>query len=270
MVDFFRRYWIAGLVLLLVIIHGSIIGYIRSQASRLQTTVSREFSLGEFQFVSPDRKTWTRFQVHAVLTHNRRFQGRNTLNQQFWQVHEAIEQYFRNTEPALLKDPKMVEVKAGLKKVIDERVGDSLVDQVLVTQFMELPVFPANLPTQPQASDLVNTKPHNGDFQEPKESAKDSHDANHTDGHKKGHGSDHSVANANGHGDSHGDAHGDKHGAEATGGHGSDSADEHGQSHGASDEVADAKADAHGDGHAEAGKEAHAPEHTDSHEEPAH
>jgi hypothetical protein len=270
MVDFFRRYWIAGLVLLLVIIHGSIIGYIRSQASRLQTTVSREFSLGEFQFVSPDRKTWTRFQVHAVLTHNRRFQGRNTLNQQFWQVHEAIEQYFRNTEPALLKDPKMVEVKAGLKKVIDERVGDSLVDQVLVTQFMELPVFPANLPTQPQASDLVNTKPHNGDFQEPKESAKDSHDANHTDGHKKGHGSDHSVANANGHGDSHGDAHGDKHGAEATGGHGSDSADGHGQSHGASDEVADAKADAHGDGHAEVGKEAHAPEHTDSHEEPAH
>ncbi|MEY4565728.1 MAG: hypothetical protein RLY14_698 [Planctomycetota bacterium] len=262
MVDFFRRYWIAGLVLLLVIIHGSIIGYIRSQASRLQTTVSREFSLGEFQFVSPDRKTWTRFQVHAVLTHNRRFQGRNTLNQHFWQVHEAIEQYFRHTEPALLKDPKMVEMKAGLKKVIDERVGDSLIDQVLVTQFMELPVFPANLPTQPQASDLVNTKPHNGDFQEAKEESKDSHTATHSGEDKAGHGSDHGVAKGDGHGDSHGTA--------SSGSHGIDPADGHGQSHGASAEVAHAKSEDHGGTHVDSGKEAHATEHSEPHEEPAH
>jgi hypothetical protein len=155
MVDIFRRYWIAGLVLLLVIIHGGIIGYIRSQASRLQTTASREFSLGEFTLVSADKSHCTRFQIHAVLPHSRRFAGRSTLQQNYWMIHEAIEQHLRQIEPALLRDPAMIEIKNSLKKVVDERLGEPLVEQLLITNLLELPIDRLNVPAYTVNEDLV-------------------------------------------------------------------------------------------------------------------
>jgi len=158
MVDFFRRYWIAGLVLLLVIIHGGIIGYIRSQASRLQTTASREFSLGEFTIISADKTTCTKFQLHAILPHSRRFQGRNTLQQNYWMIHEAAEQYLRKAEPALLRDPAMIEIKAALKKVIDERLGEPLVEELLLTNMLELPIDRLTIPAYPVSSELAQTE----------------------------------------------------------------------------------------------------------------
>lgn len=160
MVDIFRRYWIAGLVLLLVIIHGGIIGYIRSQASRLQTTASREFSLGEFTLISADKTSCTRFQVHAVLPHSRRFQGRSTLQQNYWMIHEAIEQHLRQVEPALLRDPAMVEIKNSLKKVVDERLGEPLVEQLLVTHLLELPIDRLSIPAYSPKEELAQAETH--------------------------------------------------------------------------------------------------------------
>lgn len=158
MTEFFRRYWIAGLVMLLVIIHGGIIGYIRSQASRLQTTASREFSLGEFTIISADKTFCTRFQVHAVLPHSRRFAGRTTLQQNYWMVHESIEQHLRTVEPPLLRDPAMVEIKNSLKKVVDERLGEPLVEQLLITNLMELPIDRLNVPAYRVNEDLVQAE----------------------------------------------------------------------------------------------------------------
>lgn len=145
-------------MLLLVIIHGGIIGYIRSQASRLQTTASREYSLGEFTLISADKTNCTRFQVHAILPHSRRFQGRTTLQQNYWSIHEAIEQHLRQIEPALLKDPAMVEIKSLLKKVVDERLGEPLVEQLLITNLLELPIDRLNVPAYTVNEELVQAE----------------------------------------------------------------------------------------------------------------
>jgi hypothetical protein len=97
--------------------------------------------------------------VHAVLPHSRRFAGRTTLQQNYWLVHESIEQHLRTVEPPLLRDPAMVEIKSSLKKVVDERLGEPLVEQLLITNLMELPIDRLNVPAYRANEDLVQAEP---------------------------------------------------------------------------------------------------------------
>jgi hypothetical protein len=53
----------------------------------------------------------------------------------------------------------MVEIKSSLKKVVDERLGEPLVEQLLITNLMELPIDRLNVPAYRANEDLVQAEP---------------------------------------------------------------------------------------------------------------
>jgi hypothetical protein len=51
----------------------------------------------------------------------------------------------------------MIEIKAALKKVIDERLGEPLVEELLLTNMLELPIDRLTIPAYPVSGELAQT-----------------------------------------------------------------------------------------------------------------
>jgi hypothetical protein len=138
--SFVRKYWVAGLVILLVAIHAMIIGYVRSEATRLKTVASSEIPLGLFYKQSTDRQWLTQLRVHLQVPPERRLAARATVEHNRWLVHEAVEEALRRLDEKLLLDPSLVVVKDEIKQAIDQVLHEEIVERIVVNDRIDLEV----------------------------------------------------------------------------------------------------------------------------------
>jgi len=138
--SFVRKYWIAALVMLLVSIHAIIIGYVRSEATRLKTIASSEIPVGLFYKQWADPMWMTQLRVHLQVPPERRLAARATIEHNRWIVHEAVEEAIRGLDESLLRDPALVAVKQELKRAIDEVLHEKLVDKIVINDRLDLTI----------------------------------------------------------------------------------------------------------------------------------
>lgn len=138
--NFLQRYWIAGLVLCLVVIHAVIIGYVRAEASRIKITASNEIPLGLYYVQSKDKQWMSQLRVHLLVPPEKRLAAKATIEHHRWLLHETVEEKLRQLDPALLEDAVLLEIKEQIKLAIDEQLQEEVVEQVLINDRVDLPI----------------------------------------------------------------------------------------------------------------------------------
>lgn len=159
---FIKRYWIAGLVMLLVVIHAVIIGYVRSEASRVRIAATNEIPIGVYYVQSKDSQWLTQLRVHLLVAPQRRLEAKATIEQHRWMIHELIEEKLRQLDPALLEDAVLLKVKEEIKTALDERMHAEIIEQVLVNDRLRIPSnrFEYPIPSHPTEPEALYTAVH--------------------------------------------------------------------------------------------------------------
>lgn len=150
-----RRYWIAGLVLCLVVTHAIIIGYVRSEAAKIKVMASNEIPLGVYYVQSEDRRWVSQLRVHLLVQPSKRLSAKATIEHNRWLLHEAVEEKLHTIDPKLLEDPVLLEIKEKIKLAVEEQLADSVIQAVLVNDRIKLPIDTFRYqapydPTQPE------------------------------------------------------------------------------------------------------------------------
>lgn len=141
LVKFIRRYWVAGLILLMVAVHAAVIGYVRSRVARLQSTVSTAVEIGSFRFQPvDDLSTVYHFQLHAIVDPSKRHRGEDRLTQKRLEIRESSEQFLRQVDKEWLVDPSQTKIRNGLMEVVLKYLDEPVVQRMLITDWLELPV----------------------------------------------------------------------------------------------------------------------------------
>lgn len=253
--SFVRKYWVAGLVILLVAIHAMIIGYVRSEATRLKTVASSEIPLGLFYKQSSNRQWLTQLRVHLQAPPERRLAARATIEHNRWLIHEAVEEALRRLDEDLLADPSLVVVKDQIKQAIEQVLHEQIVERIVINDRIDLDICEFHL--RPSQELITPGEEANTTLTTVRPTRKTLSEQN----------GDHAAADADenvAHGD--GEAHGsdDGHGAAEHGASNSAHAGKH-------SEHAPAKATSHAPkstSHSSAKPSAHAAKKTDSHGAP--
>lgn len=135
-----RRYWAAGMILLMVAIHASVIGYVRSRISLLSSIESTAVEIGSFRFqpVANPAKVY-HFQLHAVMDPAKPKRGRDRILQMRMEIIEASEQMLRQVDLKWLEDPTQSQIRDQLMAVVQRHLDEPLVQRVLITDWLELP-----------------------------------------------------------------------------------------------------------------------------------
>lgn len=154
--SFVRRYWIAGLVMSLVIIHAIIIGYVRAEAARVKITASNEIPIGLYYIQSEDRRWTTQLRVHLEVEPERRLVAKATIEHHRWLIHEVVEEKLRQIDRSLLNDAVLLKIKEEIQLAIEEALQEKVVKRVLVNDRIDLPVDHFPLPVAP---DLTEPEP---------------------------------------------------------------------------------------------------------------
>ncbi len=160
---FIKRYWIAGLVMCLVVIHAVIIGYVRSEASRIKVTASNEIPLGLYYVQSADKEWMSQLRVHVLVAPDQRLTAKATMEHHRWLLHEVVEEKLRQLDPQLLEDAVLLEIKEQIKLAIEETLEEEIIERVLVNDRVDIPIrnFDYQPPgdiTQPEAIYTSATK----------------------------------------------------------------------------------------------------------------
>lgn len=135
-----RRYWIAALVMLLVMIHAVIIGYVRSEARQVKVNASQEIPLGVYYIQSADKQWLSQLRIHVLVRREIRLAAKANVEMNRWMIHQAVEEKLRQVDPALLADPVLLEIKSQIKAVVDEALAEELVESVVINDRIELPL----------------------------------------------------------------------------------------------------------------------------------
>jgi len=139
-VNFIRRYWAAGLILIIVVIHAAIIGYVRTRVARLAKAHSDTVEVGQFRFQNTSNLgTIYQFRLHAVVEPARRIETQELLTKKRYEVQEASEQLLRQVNLQWLADPVHAEVRERLLEIISQQLHEPLVKRVLITDWLEIP-----------------------------------------------------------------------------------------------------------------------------------
>ncbi len=160
--SFIKRYWIAGLVMLLVVIHAIIIGYVRSEASRVRIAATNEIPIGVYYVQSADSMWLTQLRVHLLVAPERRLEAKATIEQHRWMIHELIEEKLRQLDPTLLEDAVLLKVKEEIKTALDERMHAEVIEQVLINDRLRIPAtrFEYPIPGAPTEPESLYTVVH--------------------------------------------------------------------------------------------------------------
>ncbi|RMF44827.1 MAG: hypothetical protein D6753_01580 [Planctomycetota bacterium] len=153
--SFIRRYWIAGLVVVLVIIHAIIIGYVRAEATKVKVAASNEIPLGVYYVQSTDKNWLTQLRVHVVVSPEKRMAAKSTIERHRWTLHEVVEERLRQMDPKFLRDAVLLEIKEQIRVALDEELKDDVIEKIVINDRMDLPVHrfdygPVYDPTHPE------------------------------------------------------------------------------------------------------------------------
>ena len=87
-----------------------------------------------------DLTTVYHFQFHAVLDPSKRHRGEERLAQMRMVILEESEQRLRKVDPKLLDDPAQTQIREQLMEIVLRHLDEPLVQRVLITDWLELPV----------------------------------------------------------------------------------------------------------------------------------
>ena len=136
-----RRYWGAALILLMVSAHAAVIGYVRSRVASLGDTTSTAVEIGSFRFQPiGDLQTIYHFQLHAIMDPAKRNRGEDRMSQMRMEIREESEQLLRQVDPKWLDDPTQTQIRDRLMAVVLKHLDEPIVQRVLITDWLELPV----------------------------------------------------------------------------------------------------------------------------------
>ncbi|WP_145097002.1 hypothetical protein [Rosistilla carotiformis] len=138
--NFIRRFWVFGLILVMVALHALIIVNVRKELVKIKAEESQAVDLGEFRFQRADDKT-TIYQVHlfALLEPSQSLRGRKQLEQNIAMLTEVVGQQLRLADKAWLADPIQTDLKHHLKQEISKSMNIDFLEQLLVTEWLEYP-----------------------------------------------------------------------------------------------------------------------------------
>lgn len=152
-----RRYWGASLIVLMVAVHAVVIGYVRSRVSRLSSLQSPVVEIGSFRFQPvSDMDTVYHFNLHAVVDPSRRRRGEERLHLMQMEIREASEQLLRQVDPQWLDDPAQTQIRDRLMGVVLKHLDEPLVQRMLITDWLELPVDSIDLDLESSAGNLAS------------------------------------------------------------------------------------------------------------------
>ncbi len=151
-----KRYWIAGLVMCLVVIHAVIIGYVRSEATRIKITASNEIPIGLYYVQSADKQWMSQLRVHVLVPPKKRLAAKATIEHHRWLIHEVVEERLHQLPRELLEDAVLLEIKEQIKLAIEETLQDKIIERVVVNDRVDIPIHRIGYPlpddiTRPEA-----------------------------------------------------------------------------------------------------------------------
>jgi len=140
-VTVFRRYWAAALILVMVAVHAAVIGYLRSRVANVGEVASTSVELGAFRFQPvADLSKVYQFDLHAVVDPGRRHHAEQRLMQMKMEIHESSEQMLRQVDGQWMTDPAQAQIRRRLMEVVQKHLDEALVQRVLITNWLELPI----------------------------------------------------------------------------------------------------------------------------------
>jgi len=158
-VKFIRRYWGAGIILLMVAVHAVVIGYVRSRVASLSRVESTAVHVGSFRFQPvADLSTVYHFDLHAVVDPSKRYRGEERITQMRMEILEASEQLLRQVDVQWLDDPEQTQIRERLMEIVLKHLDEPLVQRVLITDWLELPVQTVDLELPPKRSEKLAAK----------------------------------------------------------------------------------------------------------------
>ncbi|MCE3017361.1 MAG: hypothetical protein ACK56W_11055 [Pirellula sp.] len=137
MLETFRRYWIAMLVLVMIGLHASIVGLIRHQASLAKVDASCEVDLGNFLAFQSGGKPPISMQLHAIVPINHRMKSRQLIELNQSQIRQALEEHLRQIDGRVLTDPYLTDLRSQLLDVMVQTIGNSSIEELVITKVFE-------------------------------------------------------------------------------------------------------------------------------------
>lgn len=124
-------------MIVLVGLHASIVGVIRHQASLAKIDASCEVDLGQYLAFQTGKKAPLQMRLHAIVPLNHRMKSRQLIELNKAQVRQSIEEYLRQLDSKVLIDPYLADLKSQLMEVLVQTIGDSSIDDLVVTEVRE-------------------------------------------------------------------------------------------------------------------------------------
>jgi hypothetical protein len=137
MLETFRRYWIAMLVLVMIGLHASIVGLIRYQASLAKVDASCEVDLGSYLAFQSGGKPPISMQLHAIVPINHRMKSRQLIDLNQSQIRQSLEEHLRQIDGRVLTDPYLTDLRSQLLEVMVQTIGNSSIEELVITKVCE-------------------------------------------------------------------------------------------------------------------------------------
>ena len=131
---------------MMVVVHVAVIGYVRSRVSRLSNVDSTVIEMGSYRFqpVNDLSKVY-HFKLHAVIDPTKLRRGEERLHLMRLQIRETTEQTLRQVDPTWLEDPTQNQIRDRLMTIVHNHLEEPLVQRMLITDWLELPVQSVDL-----------------------------------------------------------------------------------------------------------------------------
>lgn len=137
MLETIRKYWIAGLVLVMVGLHASIVGLIRHQASLAKVDISCEVDLGTYLAYPNENNTPVSMRLHAIVPLNHRVKSRQLIELNQAQIRQSIEEHIRQVDHRVLRDPYLSDLRTQLLEVLVQTIGSTSVEDLAITELQK-------------------------------------------------------------------------------------------------------------------------------------
>jgi hypothetical protein len=251
MLETIRKYWIGGLVLVMIGLHASIVGLIRHQASLAKVDISCEVDLGTYLAYPNEDNTPVSMRLHAIVPLNHRVKSRQLIELNHAQIRQAIEEHIRQVDHRVLRDPYLSDLRTQLLEVLVQTIGSTSVEDLAITELQKtnsdyaLSFTNASHPRRPKLVATLRSETDAGSEEDPAHSSGEHDPENHGKHEDAGH------ADTEHSGDEDSDSH-------TTGSHDEGDSHDSSDSHGAStkDKAHDSR-DASASGHGAASDKDH-------------
>ena len=131
------RKWIAGLLILSIVVHLTGIVYYQVFAGGTVTVTSPEIALGEFAFAAGKSElgkiTAAKFQLHISPLEQVEREARYRLHTREFRVRQDIEELLRQAHSGDFVDPKLAELKRRLQEQVNTTLGMRVIADVIIT-----------------------------------------------------------------------------------------------------------------------------------------